>query len=141
MSNVLNFAKQFVKTPYKLGSLDPKEGLDCATFVLHFFKELDGKDLKIDYPPDVFARYAADSASKIYEYYIQQCLILKRYPCQVDLLDILVFNEKERHSQHVGIVIADNLFIHCDPNGVEIHKISLCKKSLLYVGKFKEGVR
>lgn len=138
---MLEFARRFVGIPYKLGSFNPEEGLDCATFVLHFFKTLDGKELSIDFPGDIFDVYAKNHSSKVYEKYIQKCLYLQRYPCETNILDILVFNEKERHSQHVGIYLGNGAFIHCNEYGVNLFKVSMSIRSLLFVGKFKEGVR
>jgi cell wall-associated NlpC family hydrolase len=139
MSDIILFARQFLKIPYVLGSLDPKVGLDCATFVLHFFEQLDGTPLNIMYEDSVFDEYSKNS--KIYEKYIYKYLSLKKYPCAFDELDILVFNERERHSQHVGIYLGQNQFIHCNEYGVNIYKLSLCTKNIIYVGKFKDGIR
>ena len=35
--------KKYVGAPYKLGSFDPKEGLDCLSLVLNFTRDLSGE--------------------------------------------------------------------------------------------------
>lgn len=141
MYELSKFSRQFLKIPYKLGSFDQNEGLDCATFVLHFFKELDGTELSVKVEEDAYNVYNTNRLSKIYESYLLRYLDVQKFPCQVEQLDILIFRERERHSEHVGIYLGGNLFIHCSEHGVQIHKLSLCKKNLLYVGRFKEGIR
>lgn len=141
MQDLITFAKKFIRIPYVLGSFDPKVGLDCATFVLLFFKELDGKELEIYFPADVFKHYSEDKYSRIYERYIQSCLDLKLWPCVIEPLDIIVFHEKEQYSEHVGIYLGNNIFTHCSIRGVGLHKVSLCSKHIISIGKFKAGVR
>lgn len=141
MSSLRDFAKQFVGIPYKLGSFNPAEGLDCATFILKFFEKYDNFSLDIDFPENVFETYKTDKLSKIYEIYIKKFTDLTPYPCNLFPLDLLIFRERGRTSEHVGIYLGDGQFIHCSEFGVQIHKLSLCKSHLIYVGKFKDGVR
>jgi hypothetical protein len=141
MQDLRQFAKQFVGIPYKLGSLNPEEGLDCATFVLKFFEKYDSFPLNIEIKDEMFKFYEDAPTSSVYHNYIQQYLNLTKYPCYIYPLDILVMKIKELHTEHVGIYLGNNIFIHCNQRGVRLHKVSLCKDQLIYVGKFKDGIR
>lgn len=141
MSDIRQFAEQFLKIPYKLGSFDPDEGLDCATFVLNFFEKYDKFPLEIEIDKNAYFEYSKHSTGKIYHEYILKYLSLRKYPCLLEPLDILVMKITENHTEHVGIYLENNVFIHCNKYGVRLHKLSLCKDKILFVGRFKEGIR
>lgn len=137
---VRDTADYFVGIPYKLGSLNPNEGLDCATFVLKFFEKYDNIPLGIEIDEDAFEKYKRDS--KAYDKYIRQYLDLTKYPCALQPLDILVLKTESTVGEHVAIYLGNNIIIHCSSKyGVQLHKLSLNIKQVLFVGRFKDGIR
>lgn len=139
MQDLVEFGTQFLNIPYCLGSLDPSIGLDCATFILHFFEKLDGKKLNIDIPKNAVVNH------RTHLHFYEKCINLychsNPYPCNLQIGDLLIFRNYST-SSHVGINLGRGKFIHCAEDvGVRIHKLALCKSKLVAVGTFKPEVR
>ena len=141
MSNEEIYQKLYdlINTPYKIGSLDPKEGLDCLTFIIHFYTHILGMNLNIDIP-----RYSTDwYKDKPATYYLNAVKYcdLKKYKGQyIEPYSILCFSIEGRPISHMGIYFGNNQVIHCvEDKGVTIHKLSLCRKQLSYIAVIKES--
>jgi hypothetical protein len=56
---------------------------------------------------------------------------------KLEINDLVFFNHYEDSKiTHAGVYIGDNRFIHCVyPRGVRVHKLSLFKDSISFIGK------
>lgn len=92
-SELIAYAKTFIGTPYRKGSMDPKKGFDCSGFVNYVFRHFD---------------LALPRSSREYKKYGKE---LK--PEEFRVGDILVFYgyKDAKHIGHVGIV--------CEANGMK----------------------
>jgi cell wall-associated NlpC family hydrolase len=100
-TDLITFAKQYLGTPYRSGSLNPKKGFDCSGFVYYVFKKFN-----IDLPRSSREYKSFGTALK---------------PEKFKVGDILVFYgyKDSSHIGHVGII--------CEANGMKsrfIHSTS-----------------
>lgn len=100
-TNLITFAKQFLGTPYRTGSYNPKKGFDCSGFVYYVFKKFN---------------IALPRSSREYKSFGKA---LKQEEFKVG--DVLVFYgyKDSSHIGHVGII--------CEANGMKsrfIHSTS-----------------
>ncbi|MDO4982757.1 MAG: SH3 domain-containing C40 family peptidase [Eubacteriales bacterium] len=104
--DIVNYAVQFLGSPYTWGGTSPETGFDCSGFVYYVFKHF-GKTLN---------RVASDQASNG----------VHVDPANLQPGDILCFYSGSSYIGHAGIYIGSNKFIHASNSttGVIISDLS-----------------
>jgi cell wall-associated NlpC family hydrolase len=111
---VVGFARRYMGTPYRYGSMDPQVGFDCSGFINFVFNHY---------------QYNVPRSSKDFFHFGRQVEISK-----MQNGDLVIFTGTEPNSQevgHIGIVLAargmNSQFIHSSSgkaNGVTISSLS-----------------
>jgi len=92
-TELITFAKTFIGTPYRKGSMDPKKGFDCSGFVNYVFRHF---DLLLPRSSREYRNYG--KALKPEEFRVGDVLVFYGY-------------KDAKHIGHVGIV--------CEANGMK----------------------
>ena len=86
-------ALSMIGTPYKYGSNNPEQGLDCSGFVKYVYKET----------ADVNLPRSANEMSKEGQAVTRE---------ELEPGDLVFFNTRERPNSHVGIYAGNGEFVH-----------------------------
>ena len=112
--------KKYVGIPYKHLGRDPKEGLDCLGLLMCFFTDM-GRDVK-KYDYENYSEYWSVTDDR--DYYIEKwpeeyVKVSVPHP-----LDVVLFQNSKGITNHAGIVLSNNRFIHSCKAGCVVAKLN-----------------
>jgi cell wall-associated NlpC family hydrolase len=100
VTEVLDTARRFAGTPYRLGGTDPASGFDCSGLVQY-----------------VFAQYDIDLPRTVAEQFHVGRKIGRR---RIQAGDLVFFSTTGPGATHVGIALDDERFIHAPDTGAVV---------------------
>jgi|GEM_PF-1119222 len=123
-ASIIDFARQFLGYPYVLGAESPEDGFDCSGFTQYVYG-------KFGYP----LRRSAQAQG-----YSEQGTKINRIE-DLELGDLVYFNtvDDQDLSDHVGIYIGNNEFIHASTTDYTVKISSL--DSAFYKSAFSWAIR
>lgn len=127
---------ELLKIKYKYNGTDPKEGLNCFTFILYYFNKLsEYESLQLpNFEPNWWTK------EELIDLFYMTLLKLFRsailydgtaYPTRLYENQVLGFSKYDEYRKitHIGIYIGDKKFIHCcEKKGVVISNLSTIMK-------------
>lgn len=107
-SQAAHHALQMVGTPYRYGGNSPRRGFDCSGLVHYSYAR---------------AGVAVPRTTREQRRHSRSVA-----PGEMQVGDLLFFNQRGKRSSHVGLYLGDNRFVHAPSSGKLVHVSNLTSR-------------
>ncbi|MBM3210609.1 NlpC/P60 family protein [Candidatus Poribacteria bacterium] len=133
----ISMIMKYVGIPYKHQGRD-MNGLDCWGLIKLVYKENLGIEIW-----DINADYSEDWCWEGKDYFIENYQKQWERVKNPSIFDVVLINNGRGTSNHAGVMLGNNMFIHCVKAGVVISKITdkMWKDKITGIFRFKAPLK